>query len=376
MNKTLLTLLIASTLSSTAYASTSTTPLETESKTANQVFAEIDSSSWTVNPEDHGMTVQEYINEEGYWFADNFARNFKLGLSNFHHFNKLSDKDTRWVVSPSIDHLYSMAVVDTSKPFSVVLPKNNDKLVTLHIQDMNHTQPFYKVGAGTYEFTPEMFDTKYVLIGLRFATDGTDANLEQISKEIMPEAKIIGGGTDLKGLPHPDVEAMHKVRDALMPEYDKLTDTYETIDYSVHGVTDWEKTTYTIAGAFGLSTEDTAMYIPYALEGAKGGQCYQATYDAPKSDNELGYYSITVYNSKGYLMSNENNIVSTNQGLTLNEDGTFTVVYGDNSCKKHAETLNANFAETPNDDWSFLMRIYQPNVESVKNYKMPEIKAI
>ncbi|MCW0469569.1 hypothetical protein OH492_12865 [Vibrio chagasii] len=49
------------------------------------------------------------------------------------------------------------------------------------------------------------------------------------------------------------------------------------------------------------------------------------TLRAPKSVDPRGYYSITVYGEDKFLMTNENNIVSTNQGLTTNEGtGTFT----------------------------------------------------
>lgn len=374
MKKMLLSFCIATSFA--AFAATSTSALDDENIAAAEILANIDSSDWAVNPEDHGMTAQEYINEEGIWFANNFARNFKLGLNNFHHFTELANKDTRWVVSPSIDHLYSMGVIDTSEAFTVSVPENDGKLVTLHLQDMNHTQPFYKVGPGNYEFTPEMFDTKFVLIGLRFATDGSEENIRRITEELHPKVKIIGGGNDLDSLPKPNTEAMQSVRAALMPEYDKLDDTYGTVQYRIQEVSDWEKMTYTVAGAFGLSTPDTAMYPPYALENAIGGQCYQATYEAPEITNELGYYSITVYNSDGYLMANDNNIVSTNQGMTHNEDGTFTVIYGDLECQKHTKGTDSNFAYTPEDNWSLLMRVYQPNVESMKQYTLPEIKAI
>lgn len=374
MKKSLISLLVATSM--TAVAGTPVTAPEHPHKTPAEIFASIDSSTWAVNPEDYGMTAQEYINQEGIWFADNFARNYKLGLSNFHHFGELANKDTRWVVSPSIDHIYSMGVVDTSEPFTIVLPENDGKLVTLHLQDMNHTQPFYKVGAGTYHFTPEMFDTQYILVGLRFATDGSEENVRRITEQLHSQVEIIGGGTDLAGLPKPDTEAMQKVRAALMAEYDKLEDTYDTVQYRIQDVPNWEKMTYTVAGAFGLSTPDTAMYPPYALKNAKGGQCYQATYEAPQTTNEMGYYSITVYNAEGYLMANEYNIVSTNQGMTHNEDGTFTVVFGGMDCKKHTQGNKANFAYTPEDNWSFLMRVYQPNVGSMHQYTLPEITAI
>lgn len=125
MKKTLLSLLVVTSFSTVA--GTSTNSFNNEDKSIEDVFANIDSSSWAVNPEDHGMTVHEYINQEGIWFADNFARNFKLGLNNLHHFKELANKDTRWVVSPSLI---------TCTQWALSIPQNH--LQSLYLRTMGN----------------------------------------------------------------------------------------------------------------------------------------------------------------------------------------------------------------------------------------------
>ncbi len=334
----------------------------------------IDSSQWAVDPIKHGMTAMEYINAESHAFMNEFAINRKVGLNSFYHFTTLAKAADKWVVSPSLDHLYSVFVIDTSKPFTVIVPDNDGRFVSLHMQDENHTFPAYKVGPGEYSFKPTDFDTQFVLGGVRIASDGTKENIDHIVKKLQPQLKVIGGGDNLDMLPKPDLKTMMAVRSALIVEYDKLDDTFETVTYKIEDVKNWEKTTYVIAGAFALSPEDTAMYPAYSLKGAVGGKCYKATYTVPPLADKRGYFSITVYGEDKYLMSDEYNIVSSNHPTTkLNKDKTFTVHFGSMDCKVAADAAGVNFAYTPTDNWGFLMRIYLPDVEKMKKYVMPEI---
>lgn len=338
-------------------------------------FPNIDSSNWKTDPVKHGMGAMEYINAESHAFMNEFAINRKVGLNSFYHFTALAKAEDKWVVSPSLDHLYSVFIIDTSKPFTVIVPDNDGRFVSLHMQDENHTFSVYKVGPGRYDFKPSDFDTRFVLGGVRIASDGTKANIGHIVNDLQPQLKVIGGGNGLDKLPKPDLKKMMAVREALIVEYDKLEDTFETVTYKIEDVKDWEKTTYTIAGAFALSPEDTAMYPAYALKDAVGGKCYKATYPAPPLSDNRGYFSITVYGEDKYLMSNEYNIVSSNHPTTkFNKDDSFTIIYGGKECKLEADRQGVNFAYTPTDKWGFLMRVYLPDVEAMKKYVMPEIK--
>ena len=170
-------------------------------------------------------------------------------------------------------------------------------------------------------------------------------------------------------MPRPDLEKMQAVRAALLEGYDALPDTFGTMQSRTEDVSDWEKFTYVTAGAWGLSKEENAMYLPYAREGVTGGTCYTATYQEVPAE---AFFSITVYGPDKYLMSDENNIVSTNQGLVANNDGSFTVAFGGPEC----EPLAPNYLFTPEDGWNFLLRAYKPDVEAFSNYTLPEIEKV
>jgi hypothetical protein len=84
------------------------------------------------------------------------------------------------------------------------------------------------------------------------------------------------------------------------------------------------------------------------------------------------FFSITVYGPEKYLMTDTHNIVSSNRGVIANEDGSFDVVFGGEQCRK----LAPNYAATPEDGWSFLLRAYRPDVEAFKRYKIPAITEV
>ena len=115
--------------------------------------------------------------------------------------------------------------------------------------------------------------------------------------------------------------------------------------------------------------DEHAMYIPYAPEGAIGGECWIGTFPPVPAEE---FFSITVYGPDMFLMTNENNIVSSGRGAVTEPDGSFTVVFGGEQCRGKA----ANWAYTPKDGWSFLLRAYRPRVEEFKAYEMPTLQRV
>lgn len=51
------------------------------------------------------------------------------------------------------------------------------------------------------------------------------------------------------------------------------------------------------------------------------------------------------------------------------DDGSFDVAFGGEACQK----LAPNYAATPENGWSFLLRAYRPDVAAFKAYKVPEV---
>lgn len=324
---------------------------------------DIDSSGWSVNPEDYGMTAKQYIQSDTRaFFADFLGR---AALNEFYHFTGLSTAEDTWVVSPNNDTIYSIATVNATEGFTVEIPEVGDRFVSIQIITENHMTPFYYYESGSRSFSASEFDTDYVGVGVRMGTDGGDDDVAFVTGALQPQYKITGAA-DEDELLRPDLDLLAKVRAPLVAAYNKLPNSFGAMKKYTGEVDDWEYFTYVTAGAWGLSADENAMYAIGGPDNARGGQCYTATFPPVPVE---AFYSITMYGPDNYLMTNLDNIVSSNRGVINNDDGTFSVVFGAEDCR----SLAPNYANTPEDGWSLLLRAYRPDVASFKAYQMPDI---
>ena len=323
----------------------------------------IQSDGWAADPHDHGMSPEEFIRAESLHFMSGMAE--REGINNFYHFQSLARAEDKWVVSPNNDVIYSMGIVDVSEGFTLYMPDTGNRFLTAQIVSEEHMSQ-QLVGGGTYSFDPGHFPGSHVAIGVRIGTDASNDDVKHILETLHPQLRI--EATAAAPVSTYDEVAMMAVRDAMMLEYDKMSDTFGLMTDDITKVADWERFTYATAGAWGLAADEYAMYAPYALQNAKSDTCYVATYDQPIVNQ---FWSITAYNSEKYLMANESNIVNTGNA-TLNEDDTFTVHFGSKEACAEVQDIK-NFILATEDNWAFLMRAYEPDVAAFYEYQIPEI---
>lgn len=327
---------------------------------------DIDSSGWAADPVNYGMSAAEYINSEMRAFLAEFIG--RAGINDFFHFKTLATADDTWVVSPNVDTLYSVAVVNATEGFTLKVPDTGDRFLSIQITDENHITPLHLYGGGTRTFSADQFETEYVGIGLRIGTDGTPEDVAKIVETIQLPT-MISGAKDADSLPRPDLEVMLRVREPMIVQYGKLPNTFGVMQAHTSDVSDWEIFTYTTAGALGLSMDEHAMYSIYTPEGAVANECWIGTFP-PVPAKE--FFSVTAYGPDKFLMTNENNVVSSIRDAVTEPDGAFTVVFGGEQCRDKAP----NWIDTPEDGWSILLRAYRPRVEEFKAYEMPTLRRI
>lgn len=321
------------------------------------------SNGWDVNPEDYGMTAKTYIQSETRaFFADFIGRS---AINSFYHFTNLSTAEDTWVVSPNNDTIYSIATVNATKGFTVEIPDIGDRFVSIQIVTENHMTPFYYYESGPRSFSADDFDTDYVVVGVRMGTDGTEEDVAYVTSKLQSQYAITGAA-DQDNMVRPDLDLLAKVRAPLIEAYNKLPNSFGAMQKYTKDVRDWEYFTYVTAGAWGLSEDENAMYAIGGPEDALGQKCYTATFQPVPVQ---AFDSITLYGPDNYLMTDEDNIVSSNRGVVNNDDGSFTVAFGAEECRE----LAPNYANTPKDGWSLLLRAYRPDVEAFKAYDMPDI---
>ena len=200
-----------------------------DGRTAEEVIASIDSSGWAVDPVAHGMTAMEYERGEAEMIMSAFQQRAD-GVNTFFHFPGLTRFGDQWVVSVNNDTVYSMSVIDTRAGFSIELPDMGDRFVSLHIQDFNHAFVDYSWKSGTHCYAADAVDTDYVLAGLRIATTGTDEDEAFIRESLQPKTRIVAASA-IPFEPHTDPDVTRRVREALLPQYQRLADTYGTVKY-------------------------------------------------------------------------------------------------------------------------------------------------
>lgn len=310
------------------------------------------------------MTAGEYINAETNAYFLNFLERAG-GINEFSHFTGLSKAADRWVVSPNVDTIYSIGIVNARNGFTLKLPTDGDRFMSIHIIDQDHTTPFYLYGGGEYTFKPEDFRTDFVAIGIRTGTDGTPEDVAKVVSVLQPQFAVVGAASEAD-VPKVDIPLLEKVRAELVKAYAKLPNSFGAMVSGPDEVKDWEYFTYVTAGAWGLGPDSASMYAGGGPKDAKANICYKATF--PKVPAKE-FFSITIYGPELYLMSDTANIISSNRGVVLNEDGSFDVAFGGEECR----SLAPNYGYTPEDGWSFLMRAYGPDVEAFGAYQMPEI---
>lgn len=282
-----------------------------DGRTADEVIASIDSSGWAVDPVAHGMTAMEYERGEAEMLMSAFQQRAG-GVNTFFHFPGLTRFGDQWVVSVNNDTVYSVAVIDTRAGFSIEVPDMGDRFVSLHIQDFNHTFVDYSWTSGTHRYAAGDVDTDYVLAGFRIATTGTAEDAET-----------------------------------------------------------W---TYAVAGQFGLSPDDTAMYPPFAPAATQGDVTYRAAFDPVPAH---AFFSLTVYSADRFLMSDDHVIVSSNRpDFVSRPDGGFDIVFGGAQARELAASEGANYLYTPQDGWNGILRAYRPDVDQMRRYRMPQLERV
>lgn len=327
---------------------------------------DIDSSGWAVDPRQYGMSPRDYIQAESRAFFHDFLG--RAGINTFFHFRSLTKAADHWVVSPNLDTIYSVAIVNARQGFSLILPDVGDRFLSAQIVTEDHLTPFYLYGGNRHDFSASDFDTEFVGVGVRIGTDGTAQDVRKIVEELQPQYAIEGAAPENDVTPV-DMPLLQEVRTALMPAYSALPNTFGVMQKKAADVRDWEVFTYSTAGAWGLSADENAMYAIGGPPDAKGGECYVATFPPIPAK---AFFSITAYGPEKYLMTDAGNVVGSQHGVTFEPDGSVKVAFGSEKCR----ALAPNFLATPEDGWSILIRAYRADVPAFKAYRVPTIERV
>ena len=219
--------------------------------------------------------------------------------------------------------------------------------------------------AGTHSLTKDKVGTRYVIVAVRTLVNPDDPkDLEAV--HALQDAIRVGqpGGPGKFVTPQWDQASQKTVRDGLLMLATTLPDTKGM--FGPRGGVDPLRHLIGAASAWGGNPEKDALYLNVVPAKNDGNTVYRLNVkDVPVG----GFWSISVYNAKGYFEPNPRNAYTLNNiAAKANADGSVPVQFG--GCD--GNVLNC-LPITPG--WNYLVRLYRPRAEVLDGrWTFPEAK--
>jgi len=293
------------------------------------------------------------------------------GMNKFAHRRQVTQIDEQKVVRLNRDTYYSWGIADISEGATYTLPDVGDKYISAQVITEDHRIQAMKYGGGTHKIVTHDDSQTHAIVFVRLDSRFTEAE----AKEIQDKMRIDANSAKLVTPINFDKKQFTAVEDALKAQMGAITkrDGAEAItgmftDPLDDSAKDHTVEKYTVGAAIGWAGAQKVDNVYEVSGNYPSSTCYQATFKNPKNK---AFWSVTVYNGKGFMFNENANINS--HKADMNKDGTFTVSFG---CGKDAP----NNLVTANDtnEFNLGIRHYQASdkVRSGEIRVLPKVKAV
>lgn len=271
------------------------------------------------------------------------------GVNRFSHVREPSPIENQLVVRLNRDTLYSFAVVDLSRDAVLTLPECGDRYLSAMVVNDGHFVPLVLHDAGAHRLTADAIGSRYAALAIRILVD--PQNPEDVAEvgRLQDALSIDAASAVPFASADYDRASFDATRDSLLQlaagltGFDRMFGRADEVDPVRHLIG-------TAAGWGGLPSTEAA-YVGVQPDGA--GRFELTMTDVPVD----GFWSISVYDAKGFFAKNDSDSYSVNSIVGIrDDDGSVTVRFGDFGPDV------PNVIPTP-EGWNFLVRLYRPRPE-------------
>jgi hypothetical protein len=274
------------------------------------------------------------------------------GVNIFKHIRKPVDMDKQTTIAMNRDTLYSLAVLDLAKPVIITLPRTENRYMSMQIIDEAHYSPFVFDKPGTYKLTQNSVGSRYAFVVIRTLVDPNNPEDMKTVHALQNAINLEGDKADPFNMPNYDMDRYQ----TLYSNIQKLMGFWNGDTRGAMGkkgeVNELLHTVVTIAG-WGLLPPKKAMYA-VVNQGLNPDKKYKI--DVPATVPVKAFWSIAIYNDKGYFVENELNAYSLNN-ITIknkNADDSITIHLG--GC----DDGRSNCLPIPRQGFYYIWRMYNP----------------
>ncbi len=311
------------------------------------------------------VTVENFIRAESDLYFSAVAG--KGGFGKLDHARTLAPIDSQTVIRLNRDTLYSSAVFDLDAgPVTLTIPDTKGRFISLQVINEDHSTlgVFYK--PGEYTLDRKSVGTRYVVVAFRILVDPKKPGDVEAVNAIQDAIEVRQASAGVFEVPKWDAASQSKVRDALLTLADTLPDRNGM--FGKKEELDPVRRLLGAASAWGGNPDKEAMYLNVFPKENDGKTIYRLTVkEVPVKD----FWSISIYNAKGYYEKNAEEIYTLNNLTAVkNEDGSVTIQFGG----KQGEAPNV-LPIMPG--WNYMVRLYRPAPEVLSGeWKFPQAEPV
>jgi hypothetical protein len=271
------------------------------------------------------VTVESYDRAQTDVYFAGVVRNG--GFGKFRHGRELAPPAQQGIPRPNRDTLYSFAIVDLdAAPVTVTLPDAGKRYMGMQVVNQDQYTPATYYGAGTRTLTRGAVGTRYAIVVVRFLVDVSSREDVRQVHALQDAIKLEQERPGSFEIPRWDEASLNKIKAALLQLGATVSDSRRMFGAGAHQV-DQVKHLIGSAMLWGGNPEQDALYLPITPARDDGKTVYRLTVGHVPVD---GFWSLTVYNSAGYLQPNPDNVYAVNGSTaTKGPDGSVTIQFGD-----------------------------------------------
>jgi hypothetical protein len=303
---------------------------------------EVSNKKETVTDENYGLAETQGIMQS--YVKKIAAATNTDGVGVWMHNKKAANPKDRDIMRKNYDTMYSWIVLDLSTPATLIMNDTGGRYQTMWVISEEHYNPFAFIKPGEYLLTKENVGSDYAIVVVRTQVNVTDpedvlaANKIQETLEIKQEKK-----GNYVASHQWDMESLKAIRTKYqeIAKNEKISpDTY----FGKKGEVPLKNHNCGTAVGWGGFTKDQAAYVDY-YPTSDAAQTLTLK-DVPAK----AFWSITVYDDKGFAVTETYNINS--QFAKTEKDGSVIINFG-------GDATQENYMETF-EGWTFILRMYLP----------------
>jgi len=272
--------------------------------------------------------------------------------------------DNQITIRGNRDTLYSFGVWDLKSPVTVTLPDTKGRYQSMMIVSQDHSiWGLYGPKNGT--LTEDMVGTRYVLLTVRTFADPNDEKDMKAAYRLQDAVGVEQADIGKFEVPNWKKEEVEQMRNTINVVASTVTDSFR-----MFGKKEELDPVYWMLGAalgWGGLPAEAATYVNVFPEKNDGKTAYTLTVKDVPVD---AFWSVTLYDDKGWMPVNKYNAYSFNNiTAKKNEEGSITIHFG-------GDPKQPNFLPIV-PGWNYIVRLYQPRKEVlVGSWTFPNAEAV